>query len=87
MADIINRAKPVTKTECLKFWEDTSKYSRSDIYSLYRYAQDAGKRKQKIHETDLGKLMIAFVEAENVNPDTTITVTSVHNEIRNSKGE
>lgn len=88
MADIINRAKPVTKTETPKFWEDTSKYSRSDIYSLYRYAQDAGKRKQKIHETDLGKLMIAFVEAEkNVNPDTTITVTSVHNEIRNWLGE
>ena len=47
MADIINRAKPVTKTETPKFWEDTSKYSRSDIYSLYRYAQDAGKRKTK----------------------------------------
>jgi len=32
--------------------------------------------------------MIAFVEAEkNVNPDTTITVTSVHNEIRNWLGE
>jgi hypothetical protein len=88
MADIINRAKPVTKTETPKFWEDTSKYKRQDIYSLYRYAQDAGKRKQKIHETDLGKLMIAFVEAEkNVNPDTTITVTSVHNEIANWLGE
>ena len=88
MADIINRAKPVTKTEIPKFWEDTSKYERQDIYSLYRYAQDAKKRGQKIHETDLGKLMIAFVEAEkNVNPDTTITVTSVHNEIRNWLGE
>lgn len=88
MADIINKAKPVTKTEIPKFWEDTSKYKRQDIYSLYRYAQDAKKRGQKIHETDLGKLMIAFVEAEkNVNPDTTITVTSVHNEIRNWLGE
>lgn len=88
MADIINRAKPVTKTETPKFWEDTSKYNRQDIYSLYRYADDAGRRGQKIHETDLGKLMIAFVEAEKtVNPDTTITLTSVHNEIANWLGE
>ena len=88
MADLIAKARPVTETKAPKFWTQTDKYDKDAIYSLFRYAQDANRRGESIVDTDLGQLVVEYIEeAHRLKPnEPKLEVHEVMVEIRNYLG-
>ncbi len=88
MADLIAKASPVTETKAPKFWTQTDKYDKDAIYSLFRYAQDANRRGESIVDTDLGQLVVEYIEeAHRLKPnEPKLEVHEVMVEIRNYLG-